>query len=96
MKKYVFAIDGHEDEYFRVFDVQKMFHEPVYREDVRAAIAAVKKEIHMREQVFKNDSIRRRQKVAEMEHVLRILSRCSDRFPEVQREMFSITEEYHE
>jgi len=88
MKKYTFDIDGHEDEYYRAFDVKRLFAGPIYSEDVKLAIRYVKAEIEMRRIVFKNDTVKCRQKVAEMEHVLKVLSRFSDRFPELQKEMF--------
>jgi len=88
MKKYTFEIDGHEDEYYCAFDVKRLFAGPIYSEDVKLAIKYVKAEIEMRRIVFKNDTVKCRQKVAEMEHVLKVLSRFSDRFPEMQKEMF--------
>ena len=38
MKKYIFSIDGHEDDYFLAQDVRSMFQGEIYREDVRAAV----------------------------------------------------------
>jgi len=88
VKKYTFTVDGHEDDYFRVFDVKRLFAGLIYREDVRRAVEYVKAEIAMRRIVFRNDTVKCRQKVAEMEHVLKVLSRYSDRFPEMQKEIF--------
>ena len=88
MKTYTFEIDGHSDEYYRVFDVKEHFLKPIYRSDVLQAIKKIKQEIKMRAEVFKNDSIKRDCKVKEMELVLRILTRCSNQFPELQKEMF--------
>jgi len=88
MKKYTFAIDGHNDTYYSVYDIDKYFRRAIYQEDVRQTISYVKAEIRMREIIFKNNEMKRRKKVAEMEHVLKILSRCSDKFPEIQKELF--------
>jgi len=38
MTKYTFAIDGHEDEYYRVFDVKRLFAGPIYSEDVKLVL----------------------------------------------------------
>jgi len=88
MKIYTFEIDGHEDEYYRVLDVKEHFLKPIYRSDVLQAIKYVKQEMKMRTQVFKDDTIKRDRKMKEMELVLQILTRCSDKFPELQRKMF--------
>ena len=89
MKTYEFEIDGHTDIYFRVFDVKEFFLKPIYKEDVKNAIEAIKAEIVMRKQVFKGDKIKCDRKVKEMELPLRVLTRCSGQFPELQKEMFA-------
>jgi len=88
MTKYTFAIDGHEDEYYRAFDVKRLFAGPIYSEDVKLAMRVVKDEREMRMLVFKNDAVKRRRKVGAMDQVLKVLGRCSDRFPEMQKEIF--------
>ena len=88
MKVYTFEIDGHADDYFLKRDVQQFFLKPIYRSDVKQAIENVKKEIAMRRHVFRDDTMKRECKVKEMELVLRILTRCTDKFPELQKEMF--------
>jgi len=88
VKKYTFTVDGHEDDYYRMFDVKQAFVGPIYREDVRRAIKYVKAEIAMRRIVFRNDTVKCRRKVGAMDQVLKVLGRCSDRFPEMRKEMF--------
>ena len=89
MKTYEFTDEhGHTDTYFRTFDVKEHFQKPIYKPDVMKAIKYVKAEIHMRREVFKDDKVKRDRKVKEMELVLRILTRCSGQFPELQKEMF--------
>jgi hypothetical protein len=87
-KSYEFEIDGHIDKYLREEDVRQFFLKPIYREDVLQAMQYIKGEIRMRQIVYKNNRAKRDQKVKEMELPLRILYRCSDRFPELQKEMF--------
>jgi hypothetical protein len=88
MKTYTFEIDGHPDEYYLARDVRQFFKQPIYSEDVKEAIADVKEEINSRNIVFKNDTPKRKREVGKMELVLRILCRCSEKFPELQKEMF--------
>jgi hypothetical protein len=88
MKTYTFEIDGHSDEYYLARDVQQFFKQPIYSEKVKEAIADVKEEINSRNIVFKNDTPKRKREVGKMELVLRILCRCSEKFPELQKEMF--------
>lgn len=88
MKTYIFSIDGHEDKYYLASDVRGFFKQLMYTEDVRVAIHYINEEKKMRERVFAKDSIRREQKAEEMDHVLKILTRCATNFPSVQKEMF--------
>jgi hypothetical protein len=88
LKLYTFEIDGHEDNYYRVLDVKEHFLKPIYRSDVLQAIKYVKQEMKMRSQVFKDDTIKRDRKMKEMELVLQVLTRCSDKYPDLQKQMF--------
>lgn len=82
----VITIEGKE--YYRRNDVLNYFAKRIYREDVLRGIKAVKDEIRMREQVFKNDRMRKEVKVAEMDNVLRILCRTVMDYPMLTKSMF--------
>ena len=79
---------GRKEKFYLASEIREYFGRPIYQEDVRQAMRTVKAETSMREQVFKADAMKCRRKVAEMEQVLHVLSRFSDRFPELQREFF--------
>lgn len=64
------------------------FRKLMYAEDVRVAIHYCNQERKMRERVFANDTARRERKVAEIDHILKILTRCATNFESVQKEMF--------
>lgn len=87
MDVYEFEMHGGKKvPFYLVEDVRHYFGKGIYNEDVRRAMSTIKAEIRMRQQVFARDRVKRDRKVAEMEQVLRVLSRFSDKFPELQKE----------
>ena len=89
MKPYEFTDEhGHTDTYLRAFDVKEFFLKPIYKPDVMKAIKYVKAELVTLKWVFKDDKVKCDRETKKKELILRILTRCSGQFPELQKEMF--------
>jgi len=88
VKPYIFEVNGIPTKFYTVQDVKEFFQRPIYRSDVLQAIEHVKTEMKWRSHVFKDDKAKRDRKMQEMELVLRVLTRCTDKYPELQQKMF--------
>ena len=58
------------------------------RSDIEKAKKICKEELKMRDIVFKNDWVKRKKKMAEMQYVIDTLDKCEKLLPEEQKLLF--------